>query len=253
MNELRALLFDVDGTLAETEEVHRQCFNAAFAEAGLDWQWSVDMYRDLLSVTGGKERIRHYLDKYRPDFKRPADLDTFIAGLHKAKTRIYTDTVSTGGVPLRPGVRRLLEEARSTGLRLAIATTTTPDNVTALLEASLAKDAEHWFEVIAAGNMVPKKKPAPDIYFYAMERMGLRPEECLAFEDSENGLVAARAAGLKTLVTVSDYTQGHDFTGAALLIDQLGEPGAPFRVLSGNVNGAEYVDIELLRQVHADR
>lgn len=253
MNELRALLFDVDGTLAETEEVHRQCFNAAFADAGLDWRWSVDLYRELLAVTGGKERIRHYLDTQRPDFRRPADLDDFIAGLHKAKTRIYTETVAAGGVPLRPGVRRLLEEARSAGLRLAIATTTTPDNVTALLQASLAKDAENWFEVIAAGSMVPKKKPAPDIYFYAMERMGVTPEECLAFEDSENGLIAARAAGLKTLVTVSDYTQGHDFTGAALLIDHLGEPDQPFRVLSGNVNGAEYVDIELLRQVHADR
>jgi HAD superfamily hydrolase (TIGR01509 family) len=253
MNELRALLFDVDGTLAETEEVHRQCFNRAFAEAGLDWEWSVDMYRDLLAVTGGKERIRHYLDKHRPDFKRPADLDRFIAGLHKAKTRIYTDTVATGGVPLRPGVRRLLEEARDAGLRLAIATTTTPDNVTALLQASLAKDAEDWFEVIAAGSMVPKKKPAPDIYFYAMERMGLRPAECLAFEDSENGLIAARAAGLQTLVTVSDYTRSHDFTGAALLIDQLGEPGQPFRLLSGAVNGAQYVDVGLLRRVHSGR
>lgn len=251
MSELRALLFDVDGTLAETEEVHRQCFNRAFADAGLDWQWPAEMYRELLAVTGGKERILHYLDTHRPDFQRPADLAEFIAGLHQAKTRIYTDTVAAGGVPLRPGVRRLLEEARSAGLRLAIATTTTPDNVTALLRASLAQDAEDWFEVIAAGSMVPKKKPAPDIYFYAMERMGLTPAECLAFEDSENGLISARAAGLKTLVTVSDYTQGHDFSGAALLLDHLGEPGQPFRVLSGAVDGAEYVNVDLLRRVHA--
>jgi HAD superfamily hydrolase (TIGR01509 family) len=251
MNELRGLLFDVDGTLAETEEVHRQCFNRAFADAGLDWHWPVDMYRELLAVTGGKERMRHYLDVHRPDFQRPADLDDFIAALHQAKTRIYTETVAAGGVPLRPGVRRLLEEARGAGLRLAIATTTTPDNVTALLRASLAQDAEDWFEVIAAGSMVPKKKPAPDIYFYAMERMGLTPAECLAFEDSENGLIAARAAGLKTLVTVSDYTQGHDFSGAALLLDHFGEPGQPFRVLSGTVDGAEYVNVDLLRRLHA--
>lgn len=252
MGELRALLFDVDGTLAETEEVHRISFNTAFADAGLDWVWSVDMYRELLAVTGGKERIRHYLDRYRPEFQRPGDLADFIAGLHQAKTRIYTETVARGGVPLRPGVRRLLERARAEGLRLGIATTTTPDNVTALLQASIAPDAESWFEVIAAGSMVPNKKPAPDIYFYAMEQMQLGPEACLAFEDSENGLIAARAAGLKTIVTVSDYTQGHDFTGAALLLDQFGEPDHPFHVLKGAVNGATYTDIALLRRVHAD-
>lgn len=251
MSELRALLFDVDGTLAETEEVHRISFNTAFAAAGLDWTWSVDRYRELLAVTGGKERILHYLDHYRPDFQRPTQLADFIAGLHQAKTRIYTETVARGGVPLRPGVRRLLDLARAEGLRLAIATTTTPDNVTALLKASIAPDAESWFEVIAAGSMVPNKKPAPDIYFYAMERMGLRPESGLAFEDSENGLRAAAAAGLKTIVTVSDYTQGHDFTGAALLLDQFGEPDHPFNLLAGDAGGATYTDLALLRHVHA--
>lgn len=251
MSELRALLFDVDGTLAETEEVHRVSFNAAFAASGLDWVWSVDMYRQLLAVTGGKERILHYLDSQRPDFQRPAALAEFIAGLHQAKTRIYTDTVARGGVPLRPGVRRLLDLARASGLRLAIATTTTPDNVTALLKASIAPDAESWFEVIAAGSMVPKKKPAPDIYYYAMEHMGLGPEACLAFEDSENGLISARAAGLKTIVTVSDYTQGHDFTGAALLLDQFGEPDHPFHVLAGDAGAATYTDLALLQRIHA--
>lgn len=251
MSELRALLFDVDGTLAETEEVHRISFNNAFAAAGLDWIWSVDRYRELLAVTGGKERILHFLDNYRPDYQRPAHLVDFIAGLHQAKTQIYTETVARGGVPLRPGVRRLLDLARADGLRLAIATTTTPDNVTALLKASIAPDAESWFEVIAAGSMVPKKKPAPDIYFYAMEQMGVSPESCLAFEDSENGLISAVAAGLKTIVTVSDYTQGHDFTGAALLLDQLGEPDHPFKVLAGEAGGATYTDLALLQQVHA--
>lgn len=251
MSELRALLFDVDGTLAETEEVHRRSFNAAFAEAGLDWAWSVADYRALLAVTGGKERIRHYLDTQRTDFPRPADLDGFIAELHRSKTRIYTATVAAGEVPLRPGVRRLLEQARAEGMRMAIATTTTPDNVTALLQASVAPDAESWFEVIAAGSMVPKKKPAPDIYFYALEQMGLSAADCLAFEDSENGLLAARAAGLKTLVTVSDYTQDHDFTGAALLLDHLGEPEHPFTRLAGQINDARCVDLAFLRRLHA--
>ncbi|WJW76524.1 HAD family hydrolase [Thiohalobacter sp. IOR34] len=251
MSELKALLFDVDGTLAETEEVHRQAFNSAFAEAGLDWVWDQDLYRQLLAVTGGKERIRYYLDRFNPEFPRPAALDDFIAGLHQAKTRHYTETVEGGRVPLRPGVRRLIEAARDAGLRLAIATTTTPANVTALLRASLAEDAEDWFELIAAGGVVPNKKPAPDIYDYSLEKLGLQPEQCLALEDSRNGLRSALAAGIPTLVSVSHYTQGEDFDGALLVVDQLGEPDQPFRVLAGDAAGASHVDVDLLRQLHA--
>ncbi|RRQ20662.1 HAD-IA family hydrolase [Thiohalobacter thiocyanaticus] len=250
MTELQALLFDVDGTLAETEEVHREAFNAAFAEAGLDWHWDEATYGDLLSVTGGRERIRFFLEKYRPPFEPPADLDGYIAGLHQAKTRIYTERVAGGGLPLRPGVRRLLEEARAAGLRLAIATTTTPDNVIALLRASLAPDAEDWFELIAAGGIVPSKKPAPDIYHHTLDAMGLAPQACLALEDSHNGLLSARAAAIPTLITVSHYTRDQDFSGAALVVDQLGEPGAPCRVLAGEAGATEYVDVALLREIH---
>ncbi|BAZ94148.1 phosphatase [Thiohalobacter sp. COW1] len=250
MTELQALLFDVDGTLAETEEVHREAFNAAFAAAGLDWHWDQATYGDLLGVTGGRERIRFFLEKYRPAFSPPADLDAWIADLHKAKTRIYTERVAGGGVPLRPGVRRLLEEARAAGLRLAIATTTTPDNVIALLKASLAPDAEDWFELIAAGGIVPSKKPAPDIYHYTLEAMQLSPQACLALEDSHNGLISALAADIPTLITVSHYTRGQDFSGAALVVDQLGEPGQPFRLLAGEAGEADCVDVALLRRLH---
>lgn len=251
MTELNALLFDVDGTLAETEEVHREAFNAAFAGAGLDWHWDRELYRQLLAVTGGKERIRYYLDRFNPAFQRPEPLDEFIAGLHAAKTRVYTDTVAEGRVPLRPGVRRLIEEAREAGLRLAIATTTTPANVTALLRASLDPDAEQWFEVIAAGSMVPNKKPAPDIYLYTLEKMALKPEQCLAFEDSENGLRAALAARIPTLLTESFYTTGQDFSGAALCVNNLGEPGAPCRALDGAEVPA-IVDVGFLGELHRD-
>lgn len=253
MSELKALLFDVDGTLADTEEVHRQSFNAAFAAAGLDWEWSPRRYGELLAVTGGKERIRHFLEIDGIELAPPQGLDAFIAELHRAKTEHYTRTVGSGGLPLRPGVRRLLCEARAAGLRLAIATTTTPENVTALLVNSLAADGCDWFEVIAAGGVVPRKKPDPGIYHYAMEKMHLTPAECLAFEDSENGLLASRGADLKTLVTPSDYTLDHDFTGATLLVDSLGEPDAPMRVLAGDAFGKEYVDVELLRRLHGGR
>jgi len=245
---LAAFIFDVDGTLADTErDGHRVAFNQAFAEAGLDWRWDEELYGALLAVTGGKERMRHYLDRYRPDWVRPADLDGLIARLHAAKTRYYTKLLAQGSIPLRPGVARLLDEARAAGIRLAIATTTTPENVTVLLEHALAPEAVAWFEVIAAGDVVPAKKPAPDIYRYALEQLGLAPEACLAFEDSENGLRAARGAGLRTVVTVNDYTRDQDFTDAVLVLDQFGEPQQPFRVLGSRtpLNGARLFDLSL--------
>ncbi|MCW9088172.1 MAG: HAD hydrolase-like protein, partial [Gammaproteobacteria bacterium] len=165
MSTLKALLFDVDGTLADTErDGHRVAFNRAFSEAGLDWEWSEELYGKLLAVTGGKERIRYYLDSFNTGFVPPAELDSFIAGLHQAKTRHYVEMLSSGAIPLRPGVKRLISEAREAGMRLAVATTTTPENVSALLENAMAPDAMDWFEVIAAGDVVPAKKPAPDIY-----------------------------------------------------------------------------------------
>jgi HAD superfamily hydrolase (TIGR01509 family) len=197
--------------------------------------------------------MRHYIDRYRPDYPKPADFDALVARLHAAKLRRYTSLIERKGIPLRPGVRRLLEEARARGVRLAIATTTTPDNVTALLRHAISPEAESWFEVIGAGDMVAAKKPAPDIYYYVLDRLCLAPAQCLAFEDSENGLRAAQAVGLKTVITVNDYTSTHDFRGAAMVLDHLGEPGRPFQVLSGNaVNGAGCLDLRLLGQLQAD-
>ncbi len=249
MSQLTTLLFDVDGTLAETEEVHRKSFNKSFAQAGLDWDWTPEIYEELLNVTGGKERIRHYLEHYLGSFEAPMNLDDYIAALHAAKTDIYTRTVGSGEVTLRPGVQRLLQEARDAGLRLGIATTTTPANVTALLEHSMEPPALDWFEVIAAGSVVPAKKPAPDIYEYAMQAMGVEPGECLAFEDSINGLRSAQAAGLRTLVTVGRYTQRQKFDGALLVLDQLGEPDQPFTVSSGDAGDHRYVSVELLNEL----
>lgn len=219
---LRGLIFDVDGTLADTErDGHRPAFNAAFREAGLDWHWDEALYGELLAVTGGKERIAHFVARHRPEFAQRPDYTEQVAALHKAKTRHYTQLAASGAIPLRPGVARLLREARVAGLRLAVATTTTPENVSALLVPALGPEAMAWFEVIGAGDVVPAKKPAPDIYLWVLERLGLPATACLAFEDSENGLRASLGAGLATVVTPCDYTRGQDFSGATAVLDSL--------------------------------
>lgn len=247
----KALIFDVDGTLAETErDGHRVAFNAAFRELGLDWVWDVALYGELLAVTGGKERIRYFVDKFLTGFTRPADFDAQVLTLHRAKTRHYVQLLEQGKIPLRPGVKRLLMEARAAGLPLAIATTTSPDNVTTLLRCSLAPDAESWFSVIAAGDIVPAKKPAPDIYQWALDKLGLCAADCLAFEDSENGLKSSLGAGIRTVVTVGDYTRGQDFSGALAVLSDLGEPQQPFQQIAGETGGAGWVTLDLLKRWH---
>ncbi len=252
---LQALIFDVDGTLADTErDGHRVAFNRAFAAMGLDWFWSETLYNELLTVTGGKERIRHYVANYHPDFKAAADFAERVARLHAAKTDAYVALLAEGRIPLRPGVLRLLTEARAQGVRLAIATTTTEANVLALLQHALGTSARSWFEVIAAGDIVAAKKPAPDIYYYVLDRLRLGADACMAFEDSENGLRAARAAGIKTVVTVNDYTQGHCFDGATIVLDHLGDVGNDCRVLAPTVlNGFALLDMSSLRKLHSDQ
>ena len=242
---LEALIFDVDGTLAETEEIHRRAFNEIFAEQGLAWHWDRTLYGRLLDVTGGKERIRHFLDTHAI---APAPDAAAIAALHQGKTRRYVDLVARGELALRPGIARLIDEARRAGVKLAIATTTSLPNIESLLLATLGPDAIGWFDAIAAGDEVEAKKPAPDVYLLALERLGLPATRCLAFEDSRNGVVSAMAAGLATVVTVSHYTAQQDFPEALSVLDHLGEPDEPCRRLAGRAPHGAFVDMATLRE-----
>lgn len=252
MPQLQALIFDVDGTVAETErDGHRLAFNRAFAAANLNWDWSIDLYGDLLDVAGGKERIQFYMEQYNPVFQvanpNSHDLKQWIAELHHAKNIHYKQLLSTGAISVRPGIKRLLQEAREQGVRLAIATTSALDNAIVLLEAAIDPDAQSWFEVLAAGDIVSAKKPAPDIYLYVLEAMALEAENCLVIEDSQQGLQSALQAGLKTVVTVNSYTCNQDFSGAALVLSHLGELDQPFEVIAGDAGDATYFNLALAK------
>ena len=225
---LSAVLFDVDGTLADTErDGHRVAFNQAFRDYDLEWSWDVALYGELLTITGGKERIRHYLQHYRPPFPSQDNLDQWIADLHRVKTSHFLALLKTGGIRLRPGVENLIQQLRTNGIKIAIATTTTPDNVIALLESTLGTGSPGWFDVIGAGDIVPLKKPAPDIYQWVIDQLGVSAAHCIAIEDSVNGLQSALAAGIRTIVTSSEYTHSQNFSGATLILPSLAELDMP--------------------------
>ncbi|MCA1495542.1 HAD family hydrolase [Bradyrhizobium sp. NBAIM14] len=218
-----ALIFDVDGTLAETEELHRQAFNLAFARLGLDWQWDRAVYKDLLRVTGGKERMRAYHERL---VTAPPLSDGDIAELHRIKTAHYAEFVEAGRCPLRPGVTDLLRAAKERGQRLAIATTTSHGNIDALLSQALGKRWAADFDAIVAGDDVRHKKPAPDVYLEILARLKLEASDCVAIEDSANGLIAASRAGVPVLITRSTFFGDDDFTGAHVVLDDLSELSA---------------------------
>jgi len=229
---IKAIIFDVDGTLADTEEGHRQAFNQAFAETGLNWHWDLDLYDKLLAVTGGKERIKYFVSDFQSDFAKPADFDGFVRHLHAVKTRHYTRLVQEGLITLRPGIKALILAAHAAGLKLAVATTTAPENVAALLERGLGKDWQTLFGAVGCGDMVANKKPAPDVYLWVMATLGVTADDCIALEDSENGLRASLAAGIKTFITINHFTRHQDFSGAAAVLDDLSDLPAFVR-LSG--------------------
>lgn len=247
---IHALLFDVDGTIADTEEAHRASFNAAFDAAGLGWHWDPAEYRRLLKITGGKERIAAYLETQPLKTPERRRLRERIPEIHADKTRRYGELVRAGAIPLRDGIARLIDEARAAACHLGIATTTTAANVDALLSATLGADALDWFSVIACGDAVRAKKPAPDIYQLALQTLGMEADAAIAFEDSENGLRAARGAGLYTVVTPTFWSEGSDFADADLLLPRLGDPERPLLgEPGGQLRGAAWLTLAELAEL----
>lgn len=222
---LRALIFDVDGTLADTESAHRAAFNQAFAQFGLDWHWDDGLYTELLNVTGGKERILHYMKTAQPDLGKLSALGLAesVNRLFELKTIAYVDSVNHGAVSLRPGVLKLMNEALAQGLQLAIASTTSPANIAALLSRAMGPDWRLNFAAIGDGASAPVKKPDPQVYLQVLEALQLEPTQCLALEDSSNGLRAATAAGLATLITPTRYTAHNDFNAALRVVADLSQ------------------------------
>lgn len=220
---LQALIFDVDGTLADTEMAHLAAFNHAFVELGLEWHWDVPLYTRLLSVSGGKERIKAYWQTlaFLPKDISGAGMQQTIDRLHDIKTAAYEQAVQDGAVQMRPGVMALLSAAHEAGLQLAIATTTSPVNIAALMCQAIGRDWKQNFSVIEDASTAPRKKPEPMAYLQTLSRLGLQAGQCLAFEDSENGLRAAMGAGLATVITPNDFTAEHDFKGALRTIPSL--------------------------------
>ena len=230
-SQLKALIWDCDGVLAETEkDGHRVAFNRIFADEGWGISWDVQRYGEMLKVAGGKERMKAQIAEAGFSLPREVgDVDAYVKGLHRRKTDLYMELVEQGKLPIRPGVVRLMTEAHQRGVRLAIASTSNVRGVT-LIARQLGDEIFGWIEHICAGDMAKKKKPAPDIYNLAIERLGIAASEALVIEDTGHGVTAGVAAGCQVLVTRSEYSKGEDFPEAVLQVDSLGDQDAVDRV-----------------------
>ncbi|MFT4046069.1 MAG: HAD-IA family hydrolase [Solimonas sp.] len=256
---LKAVLFDVDGTLADTEALgHRPAYNRAFRSLDLPFRWGPRLYRKLLKQPGGRERLKHYLQHYRPELAGEAaeaeqNVDAWVAKVHALKSHYFKRYMRHGRVPLRPGIARIMREARQSGLRLAIVTNASLKTLKPVLKYSMGPELAAEVEVITSGEEVQRKKPAPDLYQLAMRRLNLQAHECIALEDSQMGLEAATAAGVAAVVTINRDTLQQDFSKAALVVSSLGEPGAPTHLLKGRLDGLPWVTIDTLRAILAER
>jgi HAD superfamily hydrolase (TIGR01509 family) len=247
--KLKGIIFDVDGTIADTEEIHRQAFNKTFKEHDIDWHWPKDEYREILLISGGKERFRKHLHEDHELKDKIDDHEAFVHDLHKAKSKHYRNLLKSDGIEFRPGVIRLIKEAREKGILIGVATSSSMANLRSLFKKILDIEPNELFNSIVTSDTVQDKKPSPAAYQCVLAGLGLNAEDCVAIEDTQNGNLAALAAGLKTIITTHAYTIDNDFCGASIVADNLGEPDEPFTLSQGNSFGKNFVDIELLNDI----
>jgi HAD superfamily hydrolase (TIGR01509 family) len=246
VSALRALIFDVDGTMAETEDVHREAFNAAFDDFHLGIHWDQALYRDLLSVSGGRERILHYVRVVAPRHRDA--VEARISEIHVRKSEIYARMIDDRRARLRPGVESLIDEAASRGLAIGLVTTTSIANAEALVIANLELAGLEKIDAIVGGDAIERRKPAPDIYLAALAALKVPASRAVAFEDSANGLASAMAAGIRTVVTPSVYTRGQDFYGALAQLSDLGDPFDPYEHFAGAGENDRTVTVSALQR-----
>ena len=250
--KLKGIIFDVDGTIADTEEIHRQAFNQTFEEFDINWFWSVEDYREILFISGGKERFKKFLNEdkeLKSKIENPAE---FIIELHKRKSQLYRKILEEDNIELRPGVIRLINEAQEKGLKLGVATSSSMANLTTLFYTAMDLEPSDLFNSIVTSDTVQDKKPSPAAYECVLAGLGLNAEDCIAIEDTQNGNLAALAAGMKTIITTHAYTIDNDFAGASIVANNLGEPEKAFTLSQGNNYNHSYVDVELLEKIVSD-
>ncbi|MDR0641833.1 MAG: HAD-IA family hydrolase [Treponema sp.] len=247
---LRALLFDCDGVLAETErDGHRVAYNRAMKSLGIDAQWQADEYGELVLISGGKERLKYYFEKDRAKFPDDKFGTELIQKIYVEKTAIFKEMVNRGDMPPRPGIARIVEEAHGAGILLFVCSTSHRESVEALLKKNYGEQVFSWFTELFCGDVVAKKKPAPDIYLLAKNKYGLDPACCCVIEDSRNGLLAAKAAGMRCLITKSYYTRHEDFSEADGVASSLGDPGGEEALICGGRlrKDLTYISLEDIR------
>ncbi len=247
---LEALIFDLDGTMADTEEVHREAFNAAFEKFDLRWNWGPLLYSELLDISGGLVRLHRFVDTMTATLDEKKKLHAIAPDIHRTKSNLYAQFLDEGRAALRPGVERLIREARAEGLKVGVVSTTASANALALLRKHLSPAGLDRVDALVSAAEAARRKPAPDIYNLALAGLNRSPRVCFAFEDSANGLRAARAAGLFTVVTPTRWTMAQDFSGADLLIRGLGDPGSALHPADAELIGAEVLGISELRRIH---
>jgi HAD superfamily hydrolase (TIGR01509 family) len=252
MMKLEALIFDVDGTLVDTEELHRQAYNQTFLDFGFGWNWDADRYAQLLSVSGGQARIAHYLDSLELPPVEKIRLRRVIPAIHKEKTRLYGEFIASNSVRLRPGIARLVAEAERANIRIGLLASSASANVEALVASALGPELRKAVGAVVCSDLVTRKKPAPDIYELLLSMLRVPANGTVAFEDSRNGLLAAKAVGLYTIVTPSRWTMTQSFEGADLILPSLGDPDHLLGAEDAARIGAPYLDLAKLQALRSN-